>query len=281
MHEITIVDESFDLRFASDYHLSIQVGLDGFSFCILDISRKKYIALRHIPLIEGKLQFLTRKVETIFEQEEKLHATYQSVSVDYSTNEATLIPKEYASPEYLSQITTFTFKSGRNKEARTATIPGFNYDLVYCYPKDLITFLERKYTDFEFRHKSVSLLASAYNQRNGKKNTVLISFEKKYVQLVALKGSEIALHNSFYFKNESDFIYYLLNVCHNIHFDPELDEILISGFVADDSEYLKQLKNYLVNIQFLKPSTRFSYGNIFEKVQKHQFASLLNSYKCV
>jgi len=90
MHEITIVDETFDLRFASEYHLSIQVGLDGFSFCILDVRRKKYIALRHIPLLEGKLQFLTRKVETIFEQEEKLNTTYQSVSVDYSTNEATL-----------------------------------------------------------------------------------------------------------------------------------------------------------------------------------------------
>jgi len=76
-------------------------------------------------------------------------------------------------------------------------------------------------------------------------------------------------------------MYYILNVCHSLQIDPELDEILISGFVADDSGYVKQLKKYHGNVQFLKPSARFNYGNIFEKVQKHQFVSLLNSYKCV
>ena len=281
MHEITIVDDTFDLRFASDYHLSIQVGLDGFSFCILDIRRKKYIALRHIPLIVGKPQFLTRKLEAIFEQEEKLNATYQSVSIDFSTNEATLIPKKYSPDENFKTIAALSFETGRNEEVRTDNLPGCNDAIVYGYPKELTTLLNRKYTDFEFRHKSIPLLASAYDQRNEKNNSVLINFEKKYVQMIALKNFEINLYNSFYFKTESDFMYYILNVCHNLQIDPQADEIILSGFLADDSGYVRQLKKYLGNVQFLKPSSRFNYGNIFDKVQKHQFASLLNSYQCV
>ena len=281
MHEINSIDESFDLKRASDYHLSIQVGLDGFSFCTLDIHRKRYIVFRHIPIIAGKSQFLTRKVESIFDQVEELNSCYHSVSVNYSTNEATLIPKEYSTSVHLSKIEEFTFEIGRNEEARADMIHGMNYMIGYSYPKDLVSFLNRKYTDFEFRHQSVPILSSLQNQRNEKKNTILIDFETKYFRIIVLQGTQISLYNSFYFKNESDFLYYILNVCHTLHIDPELDEILISGLVADDSEYVRQLKKYLGNIQFLKPCSEFSYGSIFEKVQKHQFASLLNTYSCV
>ena len=281
MHEINSIDESFDLKLASEYHLSIQIGLDGFSFCILDIHRNKYIVFRHIPLIVGKLQFLTRKIETIFDQEEMLNASYQSVSISYSTNKSTLLPKEYSAPDHFVDVANLTNDISRSEDIRADDIPGFNFQLVYSFPKELMTLLNRKFTDFKFRHKSIPLLESAMNQRSEKKNMLLLNFEKKYIRMIALKGSQIALYNSFYFKNESDFLYYTLNICHNLQFDPELDEIRIGGYVADDSGYVRQLKKYLGNVQFLKPSADFNYGNIFEKIQKHQFISLLNTYPCV
>lgn len=98
--------------------------------------------------------------------------------------------------------------------------------------------------------------------------------------MIALSGDQILLYNSFYFKSETDFLYYALNVCHSLQFDAERDEIVIGGYVANDSGYIRLLKKYIGNIQFLKPSTDFGYGNIFEKTQKHQFVSLLNTYPC-
>lgn len=281
MHELKLIDGSFDLKFASEYHLSIQLGLDGFSFCILDIRRNKYLVFGHIPLIVGKLQFLSRKIESIFDQEEKLHATFHTVSISYSTNKASLVPKEYTEPALLLQTAALTNDFSRNEDVRTDDLPGFNYQLVYSYPKDLMTLLNRKFTDFQFRHKSIPLLASVVNQRNEKKNTLLINFEKNYIRMIALMGDQISLYNSFYFKNDTDFLYYTLNICHSLQFDAERDEILIGGYVADDSSYIRQIRKYISNVQFLKPSTAFNYGNIFEKVQRHQYVSLFNSYPCV
>lgn len=281
MHEINFVDESFDLKLASEYHLSIQVGLDGFSFCILNVNRRKYIVLKHIPLIVGKLQFLTKKVETIFEQEEMLNASYQSVSITYSTNKATLIPKEYSDPAYFMKLANLTNDIGRNEDIQLNDIPGFNYQLLFSYPKELNAFFQRKFTDFQFRHKSVPLLATVLELSNEKKNTLLINFEKKYFRIVALKGNQISLYNIFYFKNEQDFLYYTLNICHNLQIDPALDEVLVGGYVADDSSYIRQLKKYLGNVHFLRPLGDFGFGNMFDKVQKHQFVSLLNTYQCV
>lgn len=281
MHELNFVDESFDLKLASEYHISIQAGLDGFSFCILDIIRNKYVAFQHVPLIVGKLQFLSKKIEAIFDQEEKLHASFKSVSVTYSTNKATIIPKEFAAPDFSSEIANFTSDISRNEDIRTDDLPGSSFQLVYSYPKELMGLLNRKFTDFRFGHKSIPLLSAVLDQRNEKRSTLLINFEKKYIRIVVVKNMQIALFNSFYFKNESDFLYHTLNVWHNLQLDPERDEILIGGYVADDSSYIRQLKKYISNIQFLKPSTHFNYGNLFEKVQKHQFVSLLNNYLCV
>lgn len=281
MHDINIVDDSFDLKHTTEYHLSIQVGLDGFSFCILDVHRNKFIVFRHLPLMIGRPQFLPKKIETIFDEEEILNATYKSISVSYSTHKATLIPKAYSEPDYAAKVATITNEISRNEDVLTNDLPGFNYQLICCYPKDLMALLNRKFTEFQFRHKSIPLLTSVLNQRDEKKHTLLINFEKKYIRMIALKGPQILLYNSFYFKNESDFLFYTLNICHNLHFSAERDEIIIGGFVADDSAYIRQLRKYISNIQFLKPLVGFNYGNIFDKVQKHQFVSLLNSHSCV
>jgi len=280
MHEINFVDESFDLKRASEYHMSIQLGLDGFSFCIFEIGRKKYLVFRHIPIIVGKPQFLTHKVEAIFEQEENLNAVFHTVQIVYSSNTATLIPKTSAYTEYISLFAEFTDDIGRNEEALSNDIPGFNYQVVFSFPSELRKFLNSKFTDFRLIHQSLPILATVLEQRNNKRNSVLIGFEKNHIQVAVIKGMVLTLFNRFYIKNEVDFLYYTLNICQRQQIDPHDDELIISGHVADDSIYIRQLKKYQHNITFLKPSDEFSYGPIFDKVQKHQFISLLNSKLC-
>ena len=281
MYDLKIVDESFDLNLASEYHLSIQVGLDGFSFCILDKRKIKYIAFRHIPLIVGKMQFLSRKVEAIFEQEEMLNAAFGSVSVTYSTNKATLVPKEYSDPSFSHQLAGLTSNINRSEEVTINNLHGSNYQLIFSFPKELLAVFNRKYTEFSFIHKTIPLLATVLLQLNEKRNTLMINFEKKYIRMIAMKGSEISLYNSFYYKNESDFLYYTLNICHTLQINPEFDEILVGGYIASDSVYIRQLKKYFGNIHFLAPFSDYNYGNLFDKIQKHQFVSLLNTYPCV
>jgi hypothetical protein len=99
--------------------------------------------------------------------------------------------------------------------------------------------------------------------------------------MIAFKETQLVLYNCFYFKNESDFLYYTLNVWQNLRFDPERDEVLIGGYVADDSNFIRQLKKYVSNIVFLKPASGINYGSLFSRIQKHQFVSLLNTFPCV
>lgn len=281
MHEINWIDSAFDLTRTTDYHLSIQLGLDGFSYCILDTRINKYLVFQHIPLTIGKAQFLSRKAESILDQDERLNATYKSVSFTFSTNKVTLIPNAFSDDSGAEKIALLINEVGRTEEQHIDTISGFGYQLISSFPKELMTVLSRKYTNFTFTHKSVPLIQTTAAQRDEKKNTLMINFEKKYIRMIAFKNMHISLYNSFYFKNEQDFLYYTLNIWQNLLFDPDRDEILVGGFVADDSNYIRQLKKYVSDIQFLKPAEGFNYGSLFNKFQKHQFVSLLNTYSCV
>lgn len=281
MHEINWIEESFDLKHASDYHLSVQIGLDGFSYCILDTRTNKHLVFQHVPLIVGKPQFLAHKAETFFDQDEKLNASFKGISITFSTNKVTLVPKEFSGTSGVQKIASLINEVGRTEELHTDEISGFSYQLISSYPKELMAILNRKYTDFTFRHKSVPLIQSTAAQRDEKKNTLMINFEKKYIRMIAFKNMQIVLYNSFYYKNEPDFLYYTLNIWQNLLFDPDRDEILVGGYVADDSSYIRQLKKYVSNVGFLKPAQGFNYGNLFGKIQKHQFVSLLNTYSCV
>lgn len=281
MHELNFVDKNFDLKLATEYHISIQVSLDGFSFCILDTRRSQYLYFKHIPLIVGKPQFLPQKIESVFAEEEVLGSFFKSVSITYSTNKATLIPKGYAEPQYLSGFAEFTNEINRGEEISVCNITGFPYQLVYSYPRELMSVLTRKFTDFRISHKAVPVILTGAQQRNTRKSTIVVNFEKKYIRMVVLKGNDISLFNSFYYKNEADFLYYTLNVCNNLQIDPDQDEILIGGFVADESGFVRILKKYISNVNFLRPMPEFGYGGIFERTQKHQFVSLFNTYSCV
>lgn len=281
MHEINWIDNSFDLTRTTDYHLSIQIGPDGFSYCILDTRTNKYLVFQNVPLVVGKVQFLPRKIEAIFDQDERIKASYKSVSVTFSTNKVTLVPRVFSENAGAQKIAALINEATRTEDLHTDVISGFGYQLISSYPKELLTLLNQKYADFVFMHKSVPLIQTAAAQRDEKKNTLMINFEKKYIRMIAFKNSQISLYNSFYFKNEPDFLYYTLNIWQNLLFDPDRDEILVGGFVADDSNYIRQLKKYVSDVHFLKPAEGFNYGNLFNKVQKHQFVSLLNTYSCV
>jgi len=279
MHEISYVDETFDLNFNLEYHLSIQVSLDGFSFCILDTVQKKYVLLRYIPLTVKRQQFLTEKVREIYESEEILNKNFKSVAIAYNSQKATVVPSDFADQGKSKSLFELNQETERNEEIGSSKIGIFNQEIYFSYPQELRSFFDSKYAEYRLFHNTYPLLNAAIQQKGKAQKTIVLHFSKKYFQIIEI-GEDIRLFNSFFYKTETDFLYHTLHICKNIDFDAEKDELLVSGFVAGDSDYIRQLKKYLIHINILKPDQDFHYSYTFEKTPGHYFADLFNSYKC-
>ena len=279
MHEISYVDETFDLNFTLEYHLSIQASLDGFSFCILDTVQKKYVMLRHIPLAVTKSQFLTGKIKEIYDSEEVLNKSFKSVAISYNDQKATIVPSSFSDHTQVQKIMELNQSSERNGEVSTCNIKSLSQDIVFLYPQEIRSFFDSKYSEYRLFHSTYPLLNAAIHQKGKAERTVVLNFSKKYFHIVFIEN-DIRLFNSFYYKTETDFLYHTLNVCKNLNFDAEKDEVLISGSIAGDSDYIRQLKKYLLHVNLLKPDQDFHYSYTFDKTPAHYFAGLFNLYRC-
>lgn len=279
MHEVNVVDPSFDLGRTSQYYLSIQLGLDGFSFFIVDTFRNACVAFRHAPVVVEKPHFLYRKVENLL-QDEKLRNPFKKVLVVYSSSSSVLVPtvfSELANAEELEAVADF---SDRHGAKITEPLPGLNYQLSYSVPHDLQVFLRNQYVNMEMQHRAVPLLSCFNRCRQLKRNSLLIHFDKKHVLLVGANDSKLLLFNTYFVKSEYDSLFYTLNAWRTLKFDAENDELFISGWVGSNSSFVNQIRRYLAQVSFLKPSTGLEYGKLFETVEAHQYVGLLETYQC-
>ena len=93
IEQIKFIDKSFDLENINNYHLSLQVYLKGFSFCLLDRERNKFIALGNYYFDKiSSYSVLLEEIEEIFQQEEVLKPNYQHIKLLFATPKYSYIP---------------------------------------------------------------------------------------------------------------------------------------------------------------------------------------------
>ena len=68
---LELFDETLDINSTENYELSIQISPDGFSFCLLDIIRNKFVLIRAFEPVENK-QFNSQKLNEILSQDDFL-----------------------------------------------------------------------------------------------------------------------------------------------------------------------------------------------------------------
>ena len=81
MRDICFIDKTFDNTQTQQYHLSIQISLDGFYFSVLDIPKGKYVLLtgHHFFLKRGRL--LLKHVRDVIDADEIFTKEFKSVEI--------------------------------------------------------------------------------------------------------------------------------------------------------------------------------------------------------
>ena len=101
-----------DYKNLEENHISIQLSLDGFSFCIYNKAQQEIGAL---AIYEFKNSSNTpfqhlEMVQQLFEQEELLKLKYHSVSVSHFNNLVSQVPLPFFEKENLAQYLQYSVK---------------------------------------------------------------------------------------------------------------------------------------------------------------------------
>ena len=86
--------------------------------------------------------------------------------------------------------------------------------------------------------------------------------------------------NSFPYRDDNDFIYYLLYAIKQLRLKQNTVNVSISGNIGLNGNKITLLKRYLRNIKTTDGNPEWFAGKIFDKIEVHRFMNLLSIREC-
>ena len=246
----------------SKIKLSIQVSLDGLSFCALSPADSKIIFFKDI--LFGKrlnpVQVL-RKIEKVYEDEPFLKEQNPEVVVIFCNDLYSLVPEPFFVEEYASDYLKFNTRILENDYVAHDVLQESKMVNVYVPFTNITNFFFEKYGEFEFRH-SISILSEAFlelNRDETEKTEVYLNCYRGGYDLVVIKKGKLLLTNSFKCNTKEDFIYYLLFTAEQLNLDPTEFELVLLGKITENSDYYQIAYTYVKDICFLAPQFGYTF----------------------
>ncbi|PIE86203.1 MAG: hypothetical protein CSA05_01755 [Bacteroidia bacterium] len=293
MNNTTIIDPKFDRTKTLQYHISIQLSLDGYALCILDTSENKYLVLKYeifskrFTLRQPAMadQFYA-KIKEILKEDEFLNNNFKSVKFIYQTSKSTLVPDELFEITKLKSYFTFNHKLELFESINYNKIDSIKAYNIFTLPSFLTTILINKYKNIEFYHQLSPFINTIFSKSQKFRNTsnqkkVYVNVADTFFDIYVADTQKLYLYNNFHYKTEEDFAYYILNTFEQQGLNPDFHQLNISGKnISLNSPEYNLAKKYIKRIKFLKLNTLFKYSDKMNQIPEHSFVNLFNLYSC-
>jgi len=283
MSSYAVIDETFDLNSSSTYHLSIQIGSGGFSLCILDTVRNKYIVLKHIhfdpPILKEQL---LNKLKAFLYSDRFLKKQYKKVSLSIINQNSILVPGAVYKKDNIASYFRFTRLLSEKEELVANKLINTDAYNVFALEKGMTELLNNFFPVLHIYHHSTPYTENVLrsNRTRIQEIRVYCNVHLSFIDIVVSQADRLLLSNTFSYKNSSDLIYFILYVYKQLELSTENVALVLSGEVSVDSGLVDQIRNYIKRLILEKFSERYFYSYTFNKLPDHYFTNLINLYNC-
>ncbi len=276
-----ITNNSIDFNNLNDSHLSIQLSLDGFSFCIInkDLNQVNAISSFSFPDNSPTPEKHLKNIIQLFKTEELLQKKYHSVNVTHINDLSTFVPRPLFDSEKLKNYLKYNSKIYKNDYIVYDPID--NHDIVNVYLPfvNINNFILEKFGSFEYKHSSTILVENLLNTYKYSEHPHLFAnIYKNHFEIVIIANNKLAFYNSFKYNTKEDFIYYILFTAEQLQLNPENFKLVLSGKINKKNDLYQIAYKYIRNVSLLENRSRFTFSSDFSEEIKRNFSTLLNQY---
>jgi hypothetical protein len=262
----------------TNYHLSLQLSIDGFCFALFHIDEKRYIGIGEYRAYSNQhLEIATLK--NILQNDPWIKGGFKSVSCVFPSQKSTLIPSPlFNEPEIRTYLALHSEVSADDELYSNALVSA---PIRNCFtiPKQWREVIIEYFPNAKLLHLGTTLIEAAI-QSNAQNNQLLIHFQGGQFDIVVTNNQSLLFHNSFNYQTSEDVIYYLLYVMEQLALDPNTATILLSGKIVKDSAIYKLLYKYILTIKFAEWPTTVNYAKPIQFSESHQHYPLIQQYLC-
>ena len=227
--------------------LSIQLSLNGFSFCVFNSHNEITFKTSELSKVKFSEFELLKLIEEVFEKNIELNTEFTNVEVTYQNELFALVPKEIFQEEFKSNYLNYSVKTLATDFIEHEEIGHTGIINVYIPYVNLNNFLIDKVGEFSFQHSSGVLIQELLNKEtNNLAEKVHVAVSHQYFELIVTKGDQLLLFNGFNYHTNEDVLYYILFCMEQLQLDPNHVQLDLLNEI--DSDLFNTIYTYVRNV---------------------------------
>jgi hypothetical protein len=262
----------------TNLELSIQISLNGLSFCILQKDTNTISTLKHFNFEKKLNPFeVLDKLKHLFNTEIALQKTFVAVNVIHKNELSTLIPKPLFNESCLADYLKFNSKILKTDFIAFDEVITNDSVNVYVPYVNINNFIYEKFGTFTFKHFSTILIEHILLiEKNVDTSKVYANINANHFEIIVVERGKLILYNTFEYTTKEDFIYYILFTAEQLKLNPETLNLVLLGDVEKDDKLYTIAYKYVRNVSFGDRSDNFNY--LEDTKTKHSDFTLIKSF---
>jgi hypothetical protein len=244
------------------YKLSIQVSLNGLSFCVADTLKNAILIGEHVNFGKELSPFeVQRKLKDLFTEHKIEEMNIADVVVIHRNPLFNLVPKALFDKNELPNYLKFNAKILATDLIAHDEIESHEMVNVYVPYMNINNFIFDRFGEFEFVHNGTILLQSLLKSAaNASEAICYVNVGYRQMDMLVLSKKQLRYYNSFNFVTKEDFIYYILFTLEQLDLDPESIPLRLLGFIEEGDELYSICYEFVKNISIYVQDSGYSAG---------------------
>lgn len=236
--------------------LSIQVGLNGLSFCVVDTVSNEILVFDKVHFKTASTPYLMLKeLKSVLNKNSTTGSKFSEVVVIHKNGLFGLVPKTLFKEEELANYLKFNTKIMANDHIAYDEIA--NHDLVNVYVPfaNINNHIFDLFGEFEFKHTGTVLISTLLNQsRASSKPFCYVHVSEKEMEVVVISDKKLLFYNHFEYKTKEDFLYFLLFSLEQLEIDLEQVQLKLFGTIEEGDEIFDLCYSYVKHVSVFVPT---------------------------
>ena len=281
MPEINLVDHSFK-DYLEESEITIQISLNGFSFCISTPSDKTIRVFRSYRFLHAvMLEDVLNETMSIVLKDDLLKLSFKKAKAIFINRKSTIVPNEFFNPELSKKILEFNQPIDDLDELHFNSIENIHSKLIFTFPSYLAGILSDHFKNISFYNQSFPLIQLLHNLPSGENDFKIgINLNKEFFDMVVIKNDNLKLSNNYLYVNSTDLLYFILFVCKQLEINPAASLFYFTGEQCSNQELLHGLSGYLKNIVHPETIDGASFSIRLKQEVFSQYATLFKLALC-
>ncbi|MGS0526952.1 DUF3822 family protein [Zobellia nedashkovskayae] len=236
--------------------LSIQVSLNGLSFCVFDtvantiLNSEKVVFAKELTPYE-----ILKRLKLLFSTHNIEEDQFSEIVVVHRNNLFSLVPQVLFNEDELANYLKFNTKILANDHLAFDELESYEINNVYVPFVNINNYIYDLFGEFTFKHNGTVMVESLLNNHSASKEAMCyIHTSQRQMDVTVIASKKLLLFNSFNFVTKEDFLYYLLFTLEQLELDTESVSIKLFGDIEKDDDIYDLCYNYVKDVSMFYPS---------------------------